>query len=251
MRSPPPHTAPDDVFCELGCGTGIFSAYAAEFCHEVYSIELDPSIAAIAAANFFASRFRDKIHLIEDDAMTAVLPLGMRATVIFAEMMSIWTVDEPQVIVINRARDDILAPGGTVIPGRIVNVVELGYFPFTVRGVELRSALPLFTGIDGPALLTERRTARVLDFRNAVPLDLGATVELDAIMNGRINCAVLHSYVEFAPGVIFSGTDSLMPPTVIPLQADVDVKAGERVQFRATARAWTDLGEATFSARVL
>lgn len=240
---------PEHVFCELGCGSGLFSMFAAEVCRKVYAIELDPAIAAVAAANFGTSRHRDRIRLIEDDAMTAELPDGDRADVVFAEMMSIWTVEEPQVVAMNRARRDLLADGGVVLPSRIVNLAELGSYSFSVRGVELKAALPLFTGIPGPALLTERKVVRVLDFGAAVPLDLGATVEYKALGSGRVNCAVLWSYVELGPGVPFSGSDSLMPPTVVPLQDEVEVKYGDRIQLLATARAWTDLGEVTLIVR--
>jgi predicted RNA methylase len=242
---------PDDVFCELGCGTGIFSIYAAELCRKVYAIELDPSIAAVAALNISGSRFRDRIHLIEDDAMTTDLPDGEKANVIFAEMMSIWTVEEPQVVAINRARRDFLAPGGTVLPSRIVNLAELGWRNFTVRGVGLRAPFPLFTGVARPAVLTERRVVRTLDFTSAVPLDLGAAVEFTALVSGRLNCVVLHSYVEVGPGVPFSGTDSLMPATVVPLQGELEVQSGDRVQLLITARAWTDLGDVSLIARVI
>ena len=60
---------------------------------------------------------------------------------------------------------------------------------------------------------------------------------------GSVNCAVLSSYVQFGPGVVFSGSDSLMPQTVIPLEEELSVTAGGWVRVDVSTRARTDLGE--------
>jgi hypothetical protein len=66
-----------------------------------------------------------------------------------------------------------------------------------------------------------------------------------------VNCARLTSIVQMGPGVVFSGSDSLMPPTIVPLEEDVLVRPGDRLLFQASAKAQSDLGDATFRARVL
>src|SRR5947209_3164586 len=50
------------VFCELGCGTAIFSTYAAARCKKVYAVELDPAMAEVARQNVLASRYADRIE---------------------------------------------------------------------------------------------------------------------------------------------------------------------------------------------
>jgi hypothetical protein len=53
------------------------------------------------------------------------------------------------------------------------------------------------------------------------------------------------------PGVVFSGSDTLMPPTIVPLAEELAVNSGDRLRFRAAARARSDLGEAVFEAEAL
>jgi predicted RNA methylase len=245
---------PSDVFCELGCGTGIFSIYAAERCGKVYAVEMDPKMVEIAAENIRKSRFADRIELIHGDALEFERQHSEaleRFDVVFCEMMSIWGIEEPQVPVANRARRDLLKPGGLLLPLRIVNLVELGHHPFRVGDIDMKAAIPLFTGVARPAVMTERRVCRVLDFSDIVSADLGADTELNAIVSGPVNCAILSSVVQLGPEVAFSGSDSLMPQTVVPLSEEISVKAGDSIRFRAAVRARSDMGEATFLAEVV
>lgn len=235
---------PETVFCELGCGTGIFSLFAAARARRVFAIEIDPTIADTARENFARSRFGSKIELIQGDARDVHLP--EKADVIFCEMMSIWAVEEPQIPVFNAAFSRHLAPGGLFLPQRIVNLVALGHYNFEIKEVSLRAALPLFTGMRKPALFTETRVARVLDFSAPVDMDLGVNVELPAVAGGVINAACLTSIVQMGPDIVFSGSDSLMPPTVVPLHNTLTVRPGELVRFRASLRARSDLDEGYF-----
>jgi predicted RNA methylase len=240
----------DSVFCELGCGTGLFTIQAAARCRKAYAVELDPDMVKIASDNINSSRWRDKIELIPGDALRVDLP--EKVDVVFAEMMSIWGVEEPQVLVANRARRDFLKPGGVMLPERIVNLVELGWYNFRVREIiTMEATTPLFTGILPPAVLTERRACHIMDFSAVVSPNLGARVELDAIAAGRINCAVLSSYVQMGPDVVFSGSDTLMPRTVVPLVEEVVVRFGDRLRFQASARARSDWKETLFAADVI
>jgi predicted RNA methylase len=241
--------AGDAVFCELGCGTGIFSIYAAGRCRKVYAVELDPAVAAVARANIEASRFAERIELIVADALTVELP--ERVDAIFCEMMSIWTIEEPQVPVANRAWLDLLKPDGLFLPSRIINQAELGSYPFGSGEIVMKAATPLFTSIPRPAVLTERLTCKVLDFSGPVDRNLGVDQEFTAAAEGEVNCVVLSSIVQVGPGVVFSGSDSLMPPTVIPLARALTVNVGDRLRFRASVRARTDLGEASFVAELV
>lgn len=227
---------PESVFCDLGCGTGIFALHAAKTCRKVYAVEFDPQMVAAARRNFRRSPHADRIELIEGDALSTTLPEAIDVAV--CEMMSIWCFHELQIPVANHARTRLLKPGGSMLPGRIVNLAALGWYPFDEEGVELRSVMPLFTGVLKPAVMTEQRVCGTLDFSEIVDERLDADVAFESFAAGAVNCAVLHSVVEFAPGAVFSGTDSLMPPTVVPLAEDVRVKPGDvvRLEVRGHAR---------------
>ena len=240
---------PETLFCELGCGSGIFSIFAARYARKVYAVEIDPETARIAAANIARSPFANRIELIEGDAREVELP--ERVDVVFCEMMSIWAIEEPQVPVFNSTFPRMLKPGGLFLPQRIVNLVEVGFYNFRFEDVEIRAATPLFTGISPPALMTESRVASRLEFSAPVSPDLTCEVELPVLAEGTVNCARLTSIVQMGPGIVFSGSDSLMPPTVVPLEEDVLVQPGDRLLFQASAKAQTDLGDATFRARIL
>jgi predicted RNA methylase len=241
---------PDAVFCELGCGTGLFTIQAAQSCQKAYAVEIDPVMVEVARTNFAACRFRNRIELIPGDAMELNLPHSAKADVVLCEMMSIWCIEEPQVPVANRARREFLKDGGVLLPQRIVNLVELGSYNFRPNNVAMEAAIPLFTGIMAPAIMTERRLCKVLDFANLVNPDLSVALELEAVAAGVINCAILTSIVQLGPRVVFSGSDSLMPSTIVPLQQPITVAMGDRIRFRAAVRAWSDMGEATFVAEV-
>lgn len=239
---------PDTVFCELGCGTGIFSIYAASICRRVYAVEMDPQMMEIACRNFQLSEAAERIESISDNALDVELP--EQVDVLFCEMMSIWTIEEPQVRVCNSARKRLLKPDGLMLPSRIVNQAELGHYDFERGGIQMKAATPLFTGIRRPAVMTERRTGRVLDFDDVVSEDLSTEIEFEAAASGDINCAVLTSLVQFGSQIVFSGSDSLMPPTVVPLDEDISVRFGDRIRFQAAARANSDFGESAFVAEV-
>ena len=240
---------PEMVFCELGCGTGIFSIFAAGRCKKVYAVELDPAIAAVARANFERSRFAERIELIVADALDVTLP--ERVDIAFCEMMSIWTIEEPQVPVANRARLDLLKPGGIFLPSRIVNLAELGHYKFGRGEIVMKATTPLFTGIPRPAVMTECKVCKVLDLSATVERNLGVDIEFVALAAGEMNCARLGSVVQTGPHVVFSGSDSLMPPTVVPLDRELTVEVGQRIRFRVSARARSDMGECHFMAEIV
>lgn len=240
---------PETVFCELGCGSGVFSIFAARHAKRVYAVEIDSQTARLAATNIAASPFADRIQLIAADARDAQLP--ERVDVIFCEMMSIWAIEEPQVPVFNATFARMLKPGGIFLPQRIVNLVEVGFYNFRCEDVEIKAATPLFSGITPPAVMTEARVASRLEFSAPIDMDLSCQVELPVVAAGLANCARLTSIVQVGPEVVFSGSDSLMPPTIVPLDEDLRVQPQDRLLFQASARAQSDLAEATFRARLL
>ena len=66
------------------------------------------------------------------------------------------------------------------------------------------------------------------------------------MLSGMVNAIYMRSYVEIAAGCNFTGTDSLMPPTVCQLLEAVEVKANQPVILNGVFRYGTSLEEATF-----
>ena len=66
------------------------------------------------------------------------------------------------------------------------------------------------------------------------------------LLSGTVNAIYLNSWIQVAEGANFTGTDSLMPPTVVKLKKSVKVKAGETVVLHSDYTYGTSLNEAKF-----
>jgi predicted RNA methylase len=62
----------DMIFCDLGCGTGVFSIHAARKAKKVYSVEYDENILEVARKNIEMSGLSEKITLISDLLTSAI-----------------------------------------------------------------------------------------------------------------------------------------------------------------------------------
>ena len=216
----------DTVFCELGCGTGVFSIYAAQRAKKVYAVEYDEKVFQVAKKNI-ENAGCDNIELIAGDALQVTLL--EKVHVIFCEMLSIWMIDEPQIPVMNRAVAQLLKHGGRTIPEAVTNLVELGDQNYEFDGVTLRTPIAQFTGIKSPRIMTESRIIRRFELNQQNPMIIDEKAIFKTLASGTINCARLTSIVQVVPGVVFYSTDTLMPQTIVPLETDVKVDCGQSI----------------------
>lgn len=237
---------PDGIHCELGIGTGVFAIYAASKCRKVYAVEKDPAIFAFAKKNIEQSGYADRIELHLADALDFIP--DEKADSLLVEMMSIWCINEPQVLVMNHARKHILRPAGVSIPSRIVNMIELGHYDFEVMGVPCPSSLPQFTGITAPRIMTGSHVFNVFDFARQCLVTVDHQIQVKALLGGTINCARLSSLVQLSPSISFYSTDSLMPLTIVPLETR-RVQAGDAVTFHGQFKVRTDVDRSLFELR--
>lgn len=235
---------PDMAFCEIGCGTGIFTVQAANICRKVYAIEIDPVVLEIAKGNVHKAGLSSRVEFLLADACTVTL--NEPVDVIFCEMMSIWLVNEPQVPMMNHAREHFLKKNGSVIPGKVINLFELGQFDYLFDSTEIRAPLPQFTGVKSPRIMTESKVANVIELTEPTPDEMNVSKKLEVLLSGTLNCVRLTSLVQFAPGVNFYSTDSLMPATIVPLDSDVTVAEGDLVRFEASYRHHSRIEDSQF-----
>jgi predicted RNA methylase len=161
------------------------------------------------------------------------------ADVIVGELLSTLMIHEPQVPVFNRVRR-LLRPGGRMVPSLVVNLVTPAWSKFSVGQVVFRSPYTLFTGVPAPERLGETRVFFVADFMaGAVPMDVSTEIETTALFAGEINSLILETRVETAPGLTFSGSDSLNPPMAVPVEP-LTVDRGDRLRVRLAYRHFTD-----------
>lgn len=234
-----------DVFCEVGCGTGIFALEAARLGARVYAIESDPKMVEIARHNVERAGLEERIDILIGDAQSVRPPEPI--DIALCEMMSTWAVEEPVIPTARIVLREWLAPEGQFLPSRIVNLAEIGHYPFDHHGASMPAVMPLFTGVPQPHVLTESRVCRTLDFTTEVDLDLSVDTRFEALAAGRANCVVLRSLVQLGPSTVFSGSDSLMPPTVVPLDQELDLWPGDLLRLQTDLRARSSFEISTFS----
>ena len=208
----------DYVFCELGCGTGIFAIYAATKYKHVYAVDIDINVLAIAKENAQRLGLESNITFIQNDALDYFLPKGVKADVVLSETMSTWMATEPQVNISNHAIANLVHSETKYIPQRVINLMELANINWCFGDLLLEGVLPQFTGIKPPRIMTESRMVSNIDLTTQNDLIVDVNTEYKALVGGVINCARIFCIVEFAPGVLFHSTDSLMPITIIPIQ---------------------------------
>lgn len=234
----------DTIFCEVGCGTGIFSIYAARKAKKVYAVELDPEVYAFAKKNIEASGLTN-IELINGNALDVELP--EKADVVFCEMLSIWMIDEPEVLVMNSVVKNILKPGGITIPEKIVNLAELCNVDYMYDGIEIKASIAQFTGIKPPRIMTESKVFNTVKLNEVNEESVDASISFTTLTSGKINAVRLSSLVKLCDGLNFFSTDTLMPLTIVPLQKEVYVEDGETVELHAKFNYRIDIDEAKFS----
>jgi predicted RNA methylase len=234
----------DTVFCELGCGTGIFSIYAAQRAKKVYAVELDENIHRVAEQNIDQSGLSEKIVLEYGDASSIQLP--EKVDVVFCEMLSIWMIEEPQVLIMNHARENLLKPGGITIPEKVINLAELCNVDYVFGDVEIKSSIAQFTGIKHPRVMTESRVFNVISFDKINPPEISKSIEFNLLTPGTINSMRLSSIVKIADGVNFHSTDSLMPLTIVPLGNELYAGEGQKVKLTANYRHRESIEDAAF-----
>lgn len=183
----------DTVFCELGCGSGIFSIHAAKTAKKVYAIELDPAVYEFAKKNIEASGLTN-IELINANALEVKLP--EMVDVIFCEMLSIWMIDEPQVLVMNGAVKNLLKPSGVTIPEKIINICELCETDYMFDGIELKASIAQFTGIRQPRVLTQSKVFNEIILKNINDVNVDDTVSFKPLTSSIANSIRLTSLVK-------------------------------------------------------
>lgn len=215
------------VFCELGCGTGIFAIHAAKKAKRVYAVEKDKNVNEILRQNIEKSGYSNRITIVEDDLFTVRLP--EKVDVVFSEMLSIWMIEEPEVLTMNYARKNLLKPYGITIPYKVINLAELCNVDYIFDGIEMRASIAQFTGIKRPRIMTESKVFNSFSFDRENPEKITGVLEFTALTGGVINSIRLSSIVNIHDGINFYSTDSLMPLTIVPLKKDVFVKEGQKV----------------------
>lgn len=226
---------PEHVVLDIGTGSGILALLAAERAKRVYAIEMDYSLARIAATNFRQSHHRSKITLIVGNATHLNMP--EKVDVIVCEMMDTVLLNEAQVPIINFARETMLKPDGVVIPCYVRNRVALANCNFKFYdAVQVRVAHYERPDVTQATVVSEEQEYFFADFSKQVPAEVDTRVILHSTETGAVNSVRLTSVVGLSPLIELDSCPTLNLPIVVPLVRTVDVMAGETIHLNLKYR---------------
>lgn len=225
--------------CEAGIGRLALTMHYLPHVKKAYLIENNPNIIDGIKKTLVKNGWSKKTELIVGDAMKVELP--EKVDFLIGELMSIYCANEYQVQIFKHLRQ-FLKPKGKLFPERIVNLVQLGRVVYDND----YKHYPIFFTRHLPEMISSQEVVNTIDLYKASRFKITREIKLKAIMSGTLNCAYMSSFVQLAEGINFTGTDSLMPPTVIRLKKPVKVKAGQTIKLKVTFEYGTNLDQAVF-----
>ena len=155
--------------------------------------------------------------------------------------MSIYCANEFQVQIFKNLRQ-YLKPEGKLLPEHITNVIQLGRVDFDAA----YKHYPINFTRHLPEQLSLQQVVDTIDLYAVENELVEATLEIIPMLTGVANCVYMHSLVQVAEGCNFTGTDSLMPPTVCKLESPAHLIKGKAVHLHVRFQYGTSLDEAKF-----
>ena len=214
------HVQSSDIVADLGAGSGILSAIAAQSAKKVFSVEIDPHVGH--ASHEFLTRYypADSVEHILGDARYVRLP--EQVDVVICEMLDTALVAELQVPVMNRAIQMVLKPGGRVIPSRAITTVQAVHVDWSIEGFEIQ--MPYFQAHGARKPLVEL-SAEIpyhdVSFYETNELLVDASVEVPITEPGTANALRITTYVYLDENIMIGPSPEphtwLNPPYIIPI----------------------------------
>lgn len=227
------------VVCEIGIGTLALTKHYLPHVKKAYLIESNPNVISFVKKELKKKGWDKKVELIHGDALTVELP--EKVDYIIGELMSIFCANELQVQIFKHMRQ-FLKPNGKLLPEKIINLAQLSYTEFDKE----YEHYPIFFTRHLPTLYTPQKVINTIDLYKERKLDIQKKTKFRPLLSGTVNSIYLNSWIQVAEGANFTGTDSLMPPTVVKLKKAIKVKTGESYVLHSDYHYGTSLNEAKF-----
>lgn len=240
---------------DIGAGFGILSLLACKFgAGKVIAIEPDASIELL---HDFArdNGYLDRISIISD--LSSNYHPQFQADVIVSDLRGALPLFEGHIEAIIDARQRLLAPGGKLLPQYDMLRAAVANVPMHYQacekpwvsnayGLDLAGGRPFAVNETAKASLTpadlisEPKDLAALDYRTIETADLDAKVELIALRRGRANGIAVWFDADIFQGIGFSNApgapNTIYRQTFFPFEREVDLQAGDRVDFSLKAR---------------
>ncbi len=227
------------IVCEAGVGRLALTKYFLPKVKKAYLIESNPYLQAEILSMIKEHNWDDKMHLIMGDARQIVLPESVDFVV--GELMSIYCGNEYQVQIFQHLRQ-FLKPNGKLLPEKIINIIQLASADFE----ENHQHYPINFSRHLPEILSLQTIVNTINLYTETALIIEKTLTITPILSGTANAVYMRSLVQIAKSCNFTGTDSLMPPTVCRLQQAYQLTEGVAVQLKCQFTYGTNLDQAKF-----
>lgn len=226
----------DKVVCEVGVGNLALTKLYLPFVKKAYIIESNPELKLNIEDILITSGWESKVTFFSKSVFDVELPEKVDAVI--GELMSIYCANELQVQIFDYSRK-FLKPNGKFFPGKILNFGRLCFNNFD-EGID---HFPVQFTRHQPTFYSGQFMVNSIDFNVQNALDIELKIKAEVCLSGFINALYLESYVEVCSGANFTGTDSLMPPTVVKAQNEIDVNAGDTIEISLKFSYGADLNQ--------
>lgn len=214
----------DAVVCEIGVGTMPLTKLYMPHVKKAYLIENNPDLIPFIKEEVAKHPWAAKVEVIFADALTVELP--EKVDHVIGELMSIYCANEFQVQIFQHMRN-YLKPEGKLFPNRIVNFARLCEAEID----EDIHHYPVMFTRHQPMFLSQQFLVNEIELLKEKKQGVKLSFSVPVLFTGKVNALYLESYVEVSEGANFTGTDSLMPPTVLKTTNTLDVKAGDLIHI--------------------
>ncbi|MCJ8510350.1 methyltransferase domain-containing protein [Rhizobium lemnae] len=213
------YASSESTFIELGCGTGIFTLFAAGLFSRAVGVERDPRTLKFGQAVAEIKSGAADVEFVLGDVFDYIDCYdGPKFDVVFSELLSPWLLREPLISVMSGANRKLLKSGGKLLPSLVRLVAQIGTFDFQFSGIELLSYHYDFLNAHRFQALSLPRVIAEITVGNAIAGRMEGAAEFDVLAVGEANAVKITTMAELAPGVVLWGTPSIMPDVIVPLE---------------------------------
>lgn len=227
------------TICEAGIGNLALTKHYLPKVKKAYLIEYNPNLRDFIKNEISKNGWTHKVELIWGDAMKVQLP--EKVDFIVGELMSIYCANEYQVQIFKHLRQ-FLKPGGKLLPEKIINIIQLANAEFDKN----QKHYPINFTRHLPTNLSVQQIFNTTDLYNVEDEVVQQKLSIMPMLSGEANAVYMHSFIEIVKGCNFTGSDSLMPPTVCRLEQPIQVEANKMVELNGEFTYGTSLDDARF-----
>lgn len=215
----------------------------------VLIFEQDPELVESIRHSLAAKELGGKVHLFTQPLDQ--IALDERVSLAITSLASTWFIEGHEAQRVSSIRARILAPGGAMIPRRVVHLFELASSPNDAGGIALRVPRASRPGEPVP-VLGESKHFITQDLANdPLPESIDDTIIVKPLLGGTITGLRLKTLCELAEGVTQVTSANGVQSLIVPLREDVHAQAGQPVSVSLRYTLGQGLGHIQARARAL